>query len=139
MALGRHVRFMRGLVVDHQAERLVRGAVFEPVQRDVGDDIGQITLVQDAALVSTFAPGLSGFFEGTIQVAAVAGQHAVEIKPGRLGEEMPFADDGGLIAGTLEKFREGWLRTIKMLVEFADAAEVVVLAGQQRGTRGGTE
>src|SRR5262249_7351439 len=79
---------MRGLVLAHQEERLVGITLFEPVDGEVGDDVGDIAL----------AFGLLAVVDhGRVVVLALAGKDVPVIEPGRIGDEVPFADHGGLV------------------------------------------
>ena len=116
---------VRGLVLAHQEERLVLVAlVLQPVERQVGDDVGRVALVLDAppSVVSSAgcstAPGRAGL---------------PEVEAGRVVTRCHLPIDRRLVAGGLEQLGERLLRAVEPAVGVVvEAVEVAVLAGQDR-------
>lgn len=87
------------LVVDEQAERLsLVPAVFHPVYGVVSDDVGDVAVPVDGAV-------LHGD-EVRVVVVSLAGNNLPIVESGREAFQMPFPDDGCLVACLLEQFRK---------------------------------
>ena len=116
---------VRRLVLEHEHEGLRLVALAHPVEREVGDDVGDVTLHLHHAL---------GVLHRRVVVDALAGQHLPEVEAGGITDEVPLADDGGLVAGLLQQLREGELRAVEDGVRVVEeAVEVRVFAGQDDG------
>ena len=114
---------VRGLVADHQHERLGRvAAVPEPAEGVVGDDVGDVPRLGDLAV---------GGEEPQVVIPALAGQHFPVVEPGRPADQVPLADDGRLVAGRLEQFGERRLAAVEdVLLVGVEAVDVAVGAGE---------
>ena len=118
---------VRRLVLRHQEERLVLVAGLEPVDREVGDHVGDVTLVLHA---------LAHLDHRRVVVAPLAGQDVPVIEAGGIGHQVPLAEDRGLVAGGLEQFGKRDLRAVEAAVGVVEeAVGVAVLAGEDGGPR----
>ena len=116
---------VRRLVLEHKHEGLRLVALAHPVQREVSDDVGDVTLHLDHAL---------GVLHRRVVVDALSRQDLPEVEAGGVADEVPLAYDGGLIAGLLQQLREGELRAVEDRVRVVEeAVEVRVFAGQDDG------
>ncbi len=118
---------MRRLVVAHEEERLLRVALLEPVEGEIGDQVGAVAGVLLAA---------GGRDEGGIVIDALAGQDVPVVEAGGIGDQVPLADHGGLIAGALQFLGDVVALGIERFVQRVDAVLVAVLAGEDRGAAG---
>ena len=81
------------LVLAHEEKRLIAGAcVFQPIERLIGDEIGAVAIVLARAVFGD---------ELGLVVVALAGENAPVVEALRLADEVPFADEGGLVASGL--------------------------------------
>ena len=84
------------LVLHHHHEgALFRLAILEPIDGQIGDDVGGVTLVPP--LVEALLR-IGGKAHLRIVIGALADQPFVVVKAGRLRFQMPFAEEGGLVA-----------------------------------------
>ena len=81
------------LVLAHQQERLRPVALLEPVEARVGDDVGHVALMLDLAARRDHR---------RVVVDALARQDLPLVEAGRVADQVPFAEDGRLIARRLE-------------------------------------
>ena len=107
----------------HEKKRLVPGPVLKKVDRQVGDNVGGITL--------ELLP-LPHFDEVGVVIDALPGQNVPVIKTGRIARQMPFADHARVITGRLQHLRHRRLTAIEA-VKDCDAVDVAVFAGQNAG------
>ena len=63
----------------------------------------------------------------------------VVVKAGGLGEQVPLAKEGGVVAGFLKQFGEGLLGTVKELVKPRDAILVGIFTSEHGCSCGGAE
>ena len=84
---------MRRLVMEAKKERLVFRTALEEVEAEIRNYVGGIPLDHPAAVPVQ---------ERGIVIQSLAGQHDVMIEPSRLGAEMPFTHDAGVITRGLE-------------------------------------
>ena len=80
-----------------------------------------------------------GFEDDGVHGHALHFHDAVVVKAGGLREEVPFAEEGGVVASGLEELGEGGLGTVEELVEAGDAVFVGVFSGEDGGAGGGAE
>ena len=119
---------VRRLVLAHEQERLGFVAVLQPVEGEIGDDVGGVTLVFDALAVVDH--------RGVV-VDPLARQDVPFVEAGRVADQVPLADDGRLVAGGVEQLGEGRLRAVEAAVGVVvEAVRVGVLAGQDRCAAG---
>ena len=120
---------VRGLVLTHEEEGLGLVALGEPVEGDIGDDVGDVAGILD---------GLAHADHGRIIVDTLAGEDLPEIEAGGIGAEMPLANDRGLVAGLLENLRKRGLRAIEADAAgiVVEAVDVIVGAGEHGGAAG---
>jgi len=110
---------VRCLVLVHEHERLRPVAAFvEPLQGQVGDDVGR---------VAGEVGGAVGRAEPGVVVGALADQHPPVVEAGRLGLEVPLADDRRLVAGLLEQLGERLLRRVELDAVVDHPVRVAVL------------
>ena len=122
MPQGRRPFAVRRLVLAHQQERLGGVAVFHPVQRQVGDDVGGVARMGDLPAVVDHR---------RVVVDPLAGEDVPFVETGRITDQVPFADDRRLVAGFLQQFRESHLGRVEPAVGVVvKAVEVVVLPRQ---------
>ena len=124
-----HPVAVRGLVLAHQDEGLVLVApVLEPVERLVGDDVADVA-------VEAFR-GAIHLDEVRVVITSLAGEDFPVVESGGVADQVPLADDGGLVAGLLEVFGKGRLRAVEFgAVVIDEAVDVRVLAGEDAGAR----
>lgn len=113
---------MRRLGLRHQAKGLARIAVLQPLDRDVADQIADVTL----QLVR-----LSVLDHHRVHVKPLPWQNVPIIKTCRVGKQMPLADHRRLIPRLLEILRQVRLIAIKG-IEDCHAILVAVFAGKNR-------
>ena len=122
---------VRGLVLAHEHERLGLVALADPVEGKVGDDVRDVALRLHHAL---------RVLHRRVVVDALAGQHLPEIEAGGVADEVPLADDGGLVPGLLEKLREGELGAVEDGIRIiVEPVHVRILAGQDDGAAGSAD
>ena len=119
------------LVVAHQEKGLVAVALLQPVEGEVTDKVG--------AVAGVFLAGAVHFDEDGIVVETLAGEDFPVVEAGRVGDEVPLADDGGLVAGGLEVFGDVWGGGVNLIVEGFDAGEVGVEAGEDDAAARGAD
>ena len=110
----------------HEEKRLIVGAcVFQPIERLIGDKIGDVAIVLARAVFGD---------ELGLVVIPLAWKDAPVVKALRLAHEVPFADDGGLVARGLQEFGQGHLMAIKGIEVIAEVAVLVrMLPGDDAG------
>ncbi len=92
----------------HEEERLIGIAVLQPIEREIGDDVGRVLGVIRRFGVQEIVGPLTGgihIAESRTMVAALAGQDAVVVEFGRFVFKMPLADHGRLVAGLFHEAR----------------------------------
>ena len=93
------------LVVQQQAERFLGVAlVLEPVEGQVGGDVGGVA-GDDAALAV--------IYKSRVVVLALSDEDVPVVEAGRVGGQVPLADDGGLVAGLAQELGEGLLAAVE--------------------------
>ena len=120
---------VRGLVVAHEEKGPVLGAVVQEINRQVGDNIGDIALHDAAAF---------GREKGGVVINALAGQNGPLVEAGGVAAQVPLADHPGVIARRLEVLGHRGLGTVEA-VEGRHAVEVAVLAGEDGGAAGAAD
>ena len=124
---GSHSRCGR-LVLAHQQERLRLVAVLQPVDARIRDDVGGIALVLHLLAVVDHR---------RVVVHALARQDVPLVEAGRIGDEVPLADDRRLVAGAVQQLGERDLRAVEPAVGVVvEAVAVGVFPGQDRGPAG---
>ena len=81
-------------MVDKQDEWLFPVAAFHPLDGFVRDDVGAVSLFHAACPVVVD--------EGGVVVFALAREYVVVVEARGFAHEVPFADDGRLVAGLLQ-------------------------------------
>ena len=124
----RQPRPVRRLVLTHQEERLlVVAPLFQPLDREVRRDVGDVAVPLHLAVRRE---------ELRLVVVALPGQHVPVVEAGRVGLQVPLADQRGLVAGALQPFRDVVLRPVEEVAVVAHAVRDAVLARQDhRATR----
>ena len=69
-------------------------------------------------------------------IDALAGEDVPVVEAGGVGDEVPLADHGGLVAGALEFLGDVIALGVERLFEGVDAVLVAVLAGEDGGAAG---
>ncbi len=106
VALSGHPVAMRRFVLAHEQEGLVFVfSIFEPFDGFICDDIGDVAF--NALLGSVHLD------EIWIPIVALRGEDFPVIEADRLGNEVPFSDDRGIISSGAEEFIEGGLRAVE--------------------------
>ena len=125
---------VRRFVVAHQHERPGCVTGFEPVQRLVGDDVGDIARVADRP---------AGFVEHRVVVVALAGHYGPVVKAcglmRRAFAQVPFAENGGLVAAAAQVLGYVGQPVVDAVGQRHDAVHMVVGAGQNRRATGGAD
>ncbi len=123
---------VRRLVVVHQAERLILLAVLDEVQCLVGDDVGHVTLDRRALAVGD---------EDRIEVPSLSDQYRPLIEASRVGYQVPFANDAGLIARIVKQLDEGLLAAVEdgLGLVVGEAVNVAVFSGEDASAAGPAE
>lgn len=85
---------MRGLLMQHQKKRPVLGPGLEPLEAEVGGEVGAMSL--DGELAT------AGNQKGGIPILTLAGKHDPAIEAGGVGTQVPFADHAGVVAAGLQ-------------------------------------
>ena len=75
----------------------------------------------------------AGFVERGVKILTLAGEDFVVIKSAGTGLEVPLADDGGLVAGTLHFVGEVLLVVVDAAVEGEGAVHVGILSRHDTG------
>ncbi len=110
---------VRGLVLAHEQKRLGLVAFLQPVERKLGDDVGGITLVLHALAVVD---------HGRVVVDPLPRQDVPLVEAGRVGDQVPLANNGRLVTGRTEQLGERRLRTVEAAVGVVvEAIQVRVL------------
>ena len=118
---------VRCLVLAHEHKGFRFVAILQPFERHVTDDIRHV-----AGHRHPFAH----FDHRRIIVNALARENLPEIKAGRIGAEVPFANDGRLVAGLLQELGEGLLRAVERGIRvIGKAVEVTVFSRENRRAR----
>ena len=119
---------VRCLVLAHEQERLGFVAFLQPVEGKLGDDVGGITLVFHALAVVD---------HGGVVVDPLPRQDVPLVEAGRVGDQVPLAENGRLVTGRTEQLGEGRLRTVEAAVGVVvEAIQMGVLTGQNRCAAG---
>ncbi len=101
----------------HEKKRLIVGTcVFQPIERLIGDKIGDVAIVLARAVFGD---------ELGLVVIPLAWKDAPVVEALRLAHEVPFADDGSLVARGLQEFGQGDLMTIEGIEVIAEVAVLV--------------
>ena len=124
-------RVMRRLVAEVEEEGPLRVAPAQPVQRQVGQYVGDVAAPRHRA---------AGLVELRVHVLALHGKHAPVIEARRVAgaavTEVPLAEGGGLVAGVAQHHAQGALAgMVDDVAQGADAGGVAVLAGEHGGPR----
>ena len=124
---------MARLVVDEECEGSVLVAlVVKPVDGFVGDDVGDVAAFSHRVVRHGDEVG--------IVVVSLFRHDVPVVKTGGKADEVPFSDDGSLIARFLEEFGHGLLRAVEDAVfVVGESVFVGVLAGEHAGSGGSGE
>lgn len=111
----------------HKEKRLIVGAgIFQPVERLIGDEIGDVAIVLARAVFGD---------ELGLVVVALTWKDAPVVEALRLTHEVPFADDGSLVSRGLQKFGQGHLMAIEGIEVIAEVAVLMrMFARDDAGT-----
>ncbi len=127
-------RTVRRLVPDQHAPRIVALERLDPVDREVGDDVGGVPL--------DGAPTL-GRDERRVPVVPLAGHDVPVVEPFRVVAlavaHVPLADHRGAVAGVAQLRDERRLARIDRREQGVDAVHVAVGAGEDRRARRGAQ
>src|SRR3546814_4208347 len=119
---------MRRLVVAHEKERAVAIARGEPVQGQVGDEVGGV-----AAAVAQSV----GADEVRVEVGALVRKHAPVVEARRPGArslaEMPLAEDRGRVAARLARLGDVRPAIVEQVHERGNAVHMVIGSSPDRG------
>ena len=135
-------RTVRRLVVAHDHEGLSGVAAVEPAEHLIGDHVGRVALVDRglrAVEGAGLPPAVFGRDQPRVEVAPLVGHDVVIVESGRFVLEMPFADDGRLVAVALQLLGEVVLLGQKSVVERVDAVQLAVLPRQDAAAAGGAD
>ena len=111
---------MRRFVLTHQHEGFFFVAVFQPIQRLVGDQIRTVTLESLSTTVH--------LNEVRVVVTALSGQYFPIVEANWVGTEVPLSDHCGLVARFFHQRRKRKLRGVEAIAVSQEAIEVAVLA-----------
>ena len=125
---------VRGLVPEQQQPGLVAVLLAEPVQGEVGEDVGDV-------------PGVLGAPVGAdklrVVVVALAIEHLPLVEPDRVVPrpvaEVPLAEQGGAVPGSLHQGGEGGLGRVEARGQRHHPVAVTVRPGEDCGPGGGAE
>ena len=107
-------------MVQQQAERPVGVAlVLQPVEGQVGGDVGGVA-GDDAALAV--------IYKGRVVVLALSDEDVPVVEAGRVGGQVPLADDRCLVAGLAQELGEGLLAAVEGAGVVGESVLVAVLA-----------
>ena len=119
---------VRCLVLAHEQERLGFVAFLQPIEGKLGDDVGGVTLVFHVLAVVD---------HGGVVVDPLPRQDVPLVEAGRVGDQVPLAENGRLVTGRAEQLGEGRLRTVEAAVGVVvKTIQVGVLTGQDRCAAG---
>ena len=105
MPFGRYPIAVNGFVVHHQEERLVLvTTVVHPFLTILSNEVGHISFMNSSVPLGN---------ELWVTVFALVIENHPMVKSRRLGNKMPFTDDGSLIAALLQQFRQRLLRAVE--------------------------
>ena len=105
MPFGRHPIAVNGFVVHHQEERLVLvTTVIHPFLTILSDEVSHISFMNSSVPLGN---------KLWVTVFALVIENHPMVKSRRLGNKMPFTDDGSLITVLLQQFGQRLLRTVK--------------------------
>ena len=122
----RHPFTMWSLVLDHEDEGLCRiSLILEPVDRQIGDEIGDVAFGLDAFTISD---------HGGSVIEALPDQSLIVVEPNRLTLEVPLADQRRLIPGLLGEGRKRWLSSIELLGVRGHSMKMTEGPCENRGT-----
>jgi hypothetical protein len=109
-------------MLHHEHKRLVLVAlVFDPINRLIGDHIGDISVFSDFAF---------GGVKDRFVIKALTGKHFPVVEASRVGAKVPLADDGGLIARFAQQLGKGHLAAVKFsILVVVESVKVTVFAG----------
>ena len=117
---------VRRLVLAHEHEGLGLVALGNPIKGEVSDDVGDVTLRLHHAL---------RVLHRRVIIDALPRQHLPEVEADGVADEVPLADDGGLVASLLKELREGDLRAVEDGIRvIVEPVQVRILAGQDDRT-----
>jgi hypothetical protein len=105
-------------------------AVLEPFDGEIGDEVGGVALVLDLLAVADHR---------RVVVDALAREDVPVVEAGGVADQVPFADDGGLVAGLLQQLGEGLLRAVEAVAVVVEAVQVAVFAGLDDGAAGAAD
>ena len=129
-----HVEVLRARAASYGAEPcagtssrtvcLLIAFVLQPVEGDIGDNVGGIAGVFDRFAVANHR---------RVVVRPLASEDFVKVKSGRPGSQVPLTDHGGLISASLQQLRECLLRAVEGVAVLAEPIQVAVFARQNDG------
>src|SRR5688572_2959117 len=123
---GHRVAMRRFLLVDHE-KGFILISFSQPVDSKIGREVSYITFC---------------FFANTILnkiriiIFSLPGQYIPVIKPYGIRDQMPFANNGSLVACIMQNCSNGLLFVIKFAVIIRESVYMTVLAGKHYGTTG---
>ena len=136
VALGVLEIIVRRLEMVHQEKRFRAVAALEPVERNLGDDVGRVGGIVGGKAPRVARPRPAGFAHDGVEVRPLAGQDAVVIERGGFLLEVPFADHGRLVTGLADQPGQVLAGGFETSAERGHAVDVAVLSGEQRGPAG---
>ncbi len=122
---------VRGLVLAHDHEGLRLVAPVEPLEREIADDVARVAFVLHLLAVVDHR---------RVVVGALARQDVPVVVAHGIAAEVPFSDDGRLVAALLKHRRESGLGAVKAAVAVVvEAVGVRVLAGLDHRAAGAAD
>ena len=122
---------MRRLVLAHEQERLRLVSLAQPVEAQVGDDVGRVTVLADGPAVLDHRRMI---------IDSLPRQNLPIVEAGRVADQVPLAEESCLVARGLQQLGKGSLRAVKAAVGVVkETVSMRVLAGQNRGPAGAAD
>lgn len=111
---------VRRPMVIHEQKRLVRiAAVFQIIERQIGDEVGDVAGVRDVLAV---------FDQDRVVIRSQPDEDFPDVETGRLAGQVPFAEDRRLVARLLQHFRKGRLRAVEAVAVSLEAVLMAVFS-----------
>ena len=117
---------MRRLVLAHQQERAIFVALVQPLDRQLGGQIGCMAFDPHAAILGA---------EVRVVVVALTGKNHPLVEALRIGRQVPFANQGRLVADLLQQLRKRHLVAVKDVAVAHEAIRMAMQASQDRRAR----
>lgn len=132
-----------GLVVAEEQEGLLPVPLRQPVEAQVGDNIGDMALVHpaQAIVVDVFdgIPVIARLQEAGVPVHPLGGEHPVLVEAPGVGVQVPLAHHRRLVALLPEQGREGDGVPRQGVYQGLHPVDMGVLPGQDGGPAGGAQ